>query len=184
MKILAPVVGMIALLCAATASAQDPPPACLAGNLKDNYLGQTCTVGGLTFAFERDFSGGGEVDPASIRVTPLTSPPGLRFNFPVITPPDNGKITCSFRAQVSAAGALTAARSFGNFGGKKIRSSTYISAVPVARENTFSILELFSFVNSATGRFATPGPRSVRAGFHLDVEEAGQPTLSFTMTGG
>ena len=62
-----------------SARAQDAPAACVTGNLKDNYLGQTCTLGNLTVRFDKDFPGASAVDPTRslIRMVTVSTAPEL-----------------------------------------------------------------------------------------------------------
>lgn len=167
------------------ARAQDAPQACVEGNLKDNYLGKECLLGNLTVGFDRDFNPAREVDPSTIQVLPTTSPSRLRFSFPTITPGEGGKTTLSFFSSVrGSGGALTSAVANAELGGKDVRVEIFVSELPKKDDRDFSILQLLNFVNQATGSFPNPGPKAVRVGYHLDVQEAAQPVIALTLTGG
>jgi hypothetical protein len=125
------------------------------------------------------------VDPGQVQVTPTTSPPVLWFAFPLITPEPGGKTTISFFASVRGSGAaLTAATLSADLDGKKVRVQAFVSDLPKKEERDFSILQVLSTVSTVQGSFASPAPEAVRVGYHLDVEEAAQPTFWFTLTGG
>jgi hypothetical protein len=172
-------------LTVAPAAAKDTPARCVEGNLKDTYLGQECMLGNLTIRFDREFIGASMVDPGQVQVTPTTSPPVLWFAFPLITPEPGGKTTISFFSSVRGSGAaLTAATLSADLDGKKVRVQAFVSDLPKKEERDFSILQVLSTVSTVQGSFASPAPEAVRVGYHLDVEEAAQPTFWFTLTGG
>jgi len=168
-----------------SARAQDAPAACVTGNLKDNYLGQTCTLGNLTVRFDKDFPGASAVDPTKITVTPTTGPSALSFVLPLITPEADGKVSFSFFSSFHGSGAaLTGAIASAVLGGKNVKVEVFVSALPKIVEHDLSILELLNFVSSAQGSFAQPGSKAVSVSYHLVIEEAAQPTFTFTLIGG
>jgi hypothetical protein len=73
----------------------DAPPACR-GKLSD-FLGKTCESSGLTFAFAKEFDGGG-VTADKIGIAPSAENRGLTFSFPKLNELD----MASFGATVSA----------------------------------------------------------------------------------
>jgi hypothetical protein len=172
-------------LTVAPAAAKDAPAQCVVGNLKDTYLGKECMLGNLTIRFDREFIGASMVDPGQVQVTPITSPPVLWFAFPLITPEHGGKTTISFYSSVRGSGAaLTAAMLSADLDGKNVRVQAIMSDLPKKDDRDFSILQVLSTVSAVQGSFASPAPEAIRVGYHLDIEEAAQPTFAFALTGG
>ena len=135
------------------AFAQDAPAVGVTGNLKDNYLGQTCTLGNLGVRFDKDFPVR-TVDRAKIIVTPSTGPSALNFAFPLITPEPDGRVSFSFFSSFHGSAALTSATLSAALGGKNLKVETFVSVLPRKDERDFSILELLNFLSSAAQPFS------------------------------